>query len=318
MNGFLPVQLDDEPDPPLVQWVRTDGRAFTESFFDETVWRLRAISPDNRLDRRRRTSLDALLDVPPGASVAGIVFHVSRCGSTLFSRTLAALPRHIVASEPRIIDAILRIRSRVPTATEDQQIAWLRGAARSLGQANRTGGERLFLKVDCWSIFSLPLLRRAFPAARLFFVHRDPLEVLVSLMRMTSYTLVRDVVTVQQLGLTREERDALAPEDYAAAVLGAFFREALRHRAALIPVAYPALPAWVWTSMPDGRFEAADREQMSRIASFHTKNTGARFAPDATEKRRSATPAQRAAIEHWAAGPYREWLDHVSPDIGLG
>lgn len=307
MKGLLPYRLEFEPGPPLLQWIATDGRALTEPFFERTIARLGGVFPENRSDRRRRTTLDALLDVAPGVPLSGIVFHVSRCGSTLLAQMLAALPRHIVASEPPVIDEILRIQRRIPDATEAQQIAWLRGAIRALGQTNAVGGERLFLKVDCWSIFQLPLLRQAFPQTPFFFVYRNPLEVLVSLLRMPSYALVRDVVTPTQLGLSREARDALDPENYAAAVLGAFFRAALTHRAELIPVNYEEFPDWVWMSMPGECFDNRERAQMQEVARMSTKAQHEPFVRDSEHKRDAASASARTALDRWTAEPYARW-----------
>jgi hypothetical protein len=130
---------------------------------------------------------------------------------------------------------------------------------------------------------------------------------------MPSYTLVRDVVTLDQLQLTREERDTLDRENYAAAVLGAFFREAEKKRAHLTPVAYPALPAWLWTQWPDGNFAAADVERMRAAGAQNAKDPVTLFAPDTQAKRAAASENAQAAIARWTTGPYRRWLESIAP-----
>ncbi|MDD2764285.1 MAG: sulfotransferase [Opitutaceae bacterium] len=308
MTGALPFRLDFEAGEPLVEWIATDGSRFTEPFFEETLARLRRGNPANARTRRSRTPLNALRDVAPGVPLAALIFHVSRCGSTLLAQMLAALPRNLVASEPQIIDEILRLNQRVPEVNDDDRIAWLRGAVHALGQRPADGGERLFVKLACWHVFSLPLIQRAFPGVPMLFVFRDPVEVLVSLMRMPSLAIVRDTVTPGQLGLTTAIRDALSREEHAAAVLGALFRAAREHRDALVPVDYERLPEVVWEVIPGCSFTGDERARLQAAAAFDAKNPAQRFTPDTAAKRKEASPAILAAVARWAEPHYARWL----------
>lgn len=302
MNPLAPLRLVSDAGAPAVEWIETDGQRFSEPFFEDTLARFRR-RRDGGPPPRHRTSLDALRDVPEGVPPAALIFHVSRCGSTLVAQMLGAIDRHVVVAEPPILDELLRA---TPGASDEDRIAWLRGAVRALGRAAPPGGERLFVKLDCWHLFHLPLLDRAFPEVPFWFVHRDPLEVLVSLMRRPSLTLVRDTVTPLQLGLTTAERDALSREEHAAAILGAFYRAAATHRARLVPVPYAALPQVLWT-LPGGAWSEEDRARALAAAGRDAKNPARIFAPDTLEKRREADPALIAACERWAATPYARW-----------
>lgn len=308
MTGAVPYRLDYREGAPQVEWIVTGGERFTEPFYCDTIRRLargnRAVNADGV---RRRTPLSTLSAIAPGPSPAAIIFHVSRCGSTLVSRMLAALPNHCVASEPPIVDDLLQTARHIPASTDEERIAWLRGAVAAIGAAH-DGGGRQFLKVDCWQIFSLPLIQRAFPGVPLLFIHRHPVEVMVSLLAQPSLTLVRDVVTPAQLGLSLAERDALSPEEYAAAVLGAFFRMAAEHRAALVPVAYEQLPSFVWESMPGIAFTADEKAELQATAAVDAKNPNRPFTPDAQEKRRRASAAILEAFANRAEPHYQRWL----------
>ena len=308
MTGALPYRLDFESGEPLVEWVATDGSRFTEPFFEQTIARLRRRSPANSRARGLRTPLNALLDVPPSVPLTALIFHVSRCGSTLLTQMLAALPANIVASEPQIFDDILQLDPRNPTIAEEDRIAWLRGAARALGQRPAGSAERLFVKVACWHIFSLPLIQRAFPGVPIVFVHRHPVEVLVSLMRMPSLALVRGTVTPEQLGLTTAERDTLTREAHAAAILGALFRAAAEHRHSLVPVAYERIPGFVSESMPGCAFNDAERILLRTASAFDAKNPAESFTPDSGRKHNEASPAVLAAAARWAEPLYARWL----------
>lgn len=311
MTGALPCRLATDGDEPTVEWVWSDGGRFTEPFFEETVARLSRANPANQRINRPRTPLAALRDVPPGLPLAGLIFHVSRCGSTLIARMLAALPRNLVASEPQVIDEILRFNRVESAITDDDQIALLRGAVNALSQPPAGGAARFFAKLDCWQLFSLPLIQRAFPGVPLLFVYRDPIEVLVSLMRRPSLTLVRDTIAPEKLGLTIDERNALSREEYAAAILGAFYRVATAHRSKFIPIAYSKLPAVLPDLAPGGPYSEVERVEMLSAAQTDAKNPTVRFAPDSARKRDEATSALQAAAAKWAQPAYRKWLGVV-------
>jgi hypothetical protein len=115
MAGWVPIRFCWHEGRPVLDWCRLDSRRFTEPFFDETVSAcLRR--PFNRLFRRL-TPIDTLLEWQersPGLPPSGFAFHMSRCGSTLVARMLAAVPRHVVLSEADPIDALLRAPLRTP------------------------------------------------------------------------------------------------------------------------------------------------------------------------------------------------------------
>jgi len=307
VTGAVPARLVFDGDGPQVEWLAHDGARFAEPFFEDTLLRLRR-RPENARERLVRTPASALREVPAGLAPAAFIFHVSRCGSTLAAQMLASLPRNLVASEPPIIDEILRLNQRDSTATDDERIALLRGVVRALAQPPAARVERFFVKLDCWHILSLDVFRRAFPGVPLLFVYRPPIDVLVSLMRRPGFVLVRDTVTPAQLGLTPAERDALTAAEHAAAILGAFFRAACALRSALIPLAYEALPAGLAQALPQCAFTDGERKLLVDVAAFDAKNPAERFRPDTAQKQREATPALIAAAARWADPAYARWL----------
>lgn len=315
MTGAVPARLRFGPDGPRVEWLPLDGAPFSEPFFDQTLSRLRRATADTPF-ARRSTPVDALCAVAAGLPVAGLIFHVSRCGSTLLAQMLAALPRHVVVAEAPVIDDILRGTRRDPDIGDEERIAWLRGAVAALGRRKTPAEERVFMKLDSWSIFDLPLVRRAFPGVPLLFLHRDPLEVLVSLMRKPSITLIRDTVTPAQLELSIHERNALSREEHAAAILGAFFREATRHRADLVPVDYQDLPDFVRERLPGGNFNAVEQAVLQAVPLRNAKEPAEHFTPDAAAKRQAASPAAVAAVQRWTKPHYDRWLAAIEHTPG--
>jgi hypothetical protein len=299
----VPIGLD--VDRAAVRWHPSDGTRFTESFFDDTIARLRR---DAALRGPITMSPIGSWSAPTAAAApAAIILHVSRCGSTLLSRMLAALPDNLVVSEARIFDDILRGGREDRSIAEDAREAWLHHAVAAFAASQALPPARVVIKLDCWHVFEIARLRRAFPATRFLFVYRDPIEVLVSLMRRPSYTLVRDTVTPAEIGVTRDERDRMSREELAASILGAFFREAARHRAHLIPVPYESLPAAVWNGLPGLPVAEGDVAALRRAAEADAKEPRRAFVPDAERKRTEASPAARDTCARWADPHYERW-----------
>jgi hypothetical protein len=304
MTYRVPARIEFEADAARVRWQETDGGRFTDPFFEESLVRIR-----RQLGGKRTATspLSAWSGDAAGGRSAAFIFHVSRCGSTLVSSMLAALSENLVVSEAPVFDDILRGRRDDEALADPMRERWLRHAVCAFADSQAQPPARVIVKLDCWHIFAIERIRRAFPGSPLLFVYRSPLEVLVSLMRRPSLTLVRDTVTPEEIGVTREARDAMSREDLAAAILGAFFREARRHRAHLIPVSYASLPDAVWSGLPGLPIGAADVARLRRAAASDAKEPRHRFVPDAERKRADASAQARAACARWADPHYERW-----------
>ena len=113
LDGWVPIQIKWQQPRALVEWCYAGARPLTEPFFDQTIQTLMQ-QPFNLLFRHQ-TSIETLAEryeIKPGLKPTGFIFHMSRCGSTLVSQMLAALPRTIVVSEASPVDAILRAPAR--------------------------------------------------------------------------------------------------------------------------------------------------------------------------------------------------------------
>jgi hypothetical protein len=84
LAGWIPLFLSARGGQPAVDWGYMGGERFVEPFCHDTLQKL-ASRPFNRLFRRQ-SGLDLLRErvhCHPGLPLKGIVFHMSRCGSTL-------------------------------------------------------------------------------------------------------------------------------------------------------------------------------------------------------------------------------------------
>ena len=181
LAGWIPYRFFWQEGRPWVQWCHLDGGRLTDPSFTQTI-RVRMRLPFNLLFRQQ-TPVETLLEWQerqPGLPPAGFIFHLSRCGSTLVAQMLAALPRHVVLSEPDPLDAVLNAHFRDPSVSDAQRGAWLRAMVSALGQRWAAARRTCSSSSTAWHAQHLPLIRQVFPSTPWIFVYRNPVEVLVS------------------------------------------------------------------------------------------------------------------------------------------
>ncbi len=180
---WTPARVVPGADGPLVEWVHTEGLAFDDPFLGQTLGR--ALRHPFRLLVGARTRLADLPDDAaraPALPVAGVVLHMSRCGSTLVAQSLDALPRLLVVSEPAAVDHVLRLaRAEAPLPDGSTVGAGhLRAVVDALARRRRPEQQACVFKLDAWAVADLPLLRAALPGVPWVFLHRYGGAVLAS------------------------------------------------------------------------------------------------------------------------------------------
>jgi hypothetical protein len=299
-DGWSPVRVFCEPDDGWsVEWCRMGEERFSDPFFAQTIDR--ALRRPFNQAFRRRTRLDTLGEALGGANAlrpAGLIFHMSRCGSTLVAQMLAALPGSIVISEAEPVDDVLAAHRHDPAVTDEWRVERLRWIVTALGRSVRGDPGRFVLKMDSWHVLDLPLIRRAFPGVPSIMVYRDPVEVLVSHQREPGWTMV-PIHAERLLGVTPAEAMNLSQEDYRARVLERFLGAMVRDDdPACRLVNYVELPGAATESIPRwfgielGRH---DREMMAEAARRDAKQPFQQHTPDSAEKQRGAGAAIRTA-----------------------
>lgn len=143
LAGWTPIRVYWEQSSAMVDWCYSGERRFTDPFFDQTIER--CLKHPSNLIFRHQTPIETLgeyHEARPGLPPTGFIFHLSRCGSTLVSQMLAALPQNVVISEAAPIDALLRSRLRDHDVTDATRVAWLRWMMSALGQRRSGSGGR--------------------------------------------------------------------------------------------------------------------------------------------------------------------------------
>jgi hypothetical protein len=231
---------------------------------------------------------------------------MSRCGSTLVSQVLSALPENVVVSEAPALDSLLRGGRQTET---EQRVARIRWIVSALGQ-QRTGREtRCFIKLDCWHVPYLPLLRKAFPDVPWIFLYRDPEEVLASHEEVPALWRVPGMLEPEVTGMDLAGVRLIDPLEYCARVLGRICEEALTFRTDGLGrfVNYSELPEALWTTIGSHfgmALPAADVARMRRKAQFNARAPQVRFESDSQTRRNRASARAAELAERWMAPAY--------------
>ncbi|WP_404372331.1 sulfotransferase [Sphingomonas sp. MMS24-J45] len=304
--AWLPMAVVDLPDGPAVDWFYLGNRTLSEPFFEDSIRRGRSL-PISRL-MQHRTPLAALPEAfgAEGVVPDGLIFHLSRCGSTLVAQMLAALPDTVVASEPPPFDHVLQRVAQANDQPIAQRIALIRAMAAALGRQTTPGGS-FVIKTDCWHTNALPLLAAAFPETPWIFLYRDPVDIMVSQVRQRGFQTIPGGIGASVFGISS---DGLSPEEYCAYLLertcAPVIEASDRSRGLLIN--YAQLPdALEHSILPHFgiALDAPGREALAAAALRDAKAPYQSFTPDTEEKRREASPAVRAAVERYVAVPYQ-------------
>jgi len=317
--AWAPTQIRWTPSGPLVDWCHLGDLRFAEPFFEQTIERAMA-HPFNLLFRRA-TPLSAMLaPAEPELRPAGLIFHMSRCGSTLVSRMLAVSPENVVLSEPGPLDQILRARTRLPGLTDAQLVALLRGMTAALGRRRHPEERALFIKVEGWHLLQFPLIRRAFPDVPWIFLYRDPLEVMASIALVRPRQMMPGGIDDALLDLDPARTLAMTPNAFTARVLERICEAALAHAAdggRLIE--YRRLPDAVFSEAFAHfglRYGADALAPMREVARFDAKRPGVLHADDSEQRRRAADAETRDLTATLLAPLYArlETLRHAQPN----
>ena len=186
----------------------------------------------------------------------------------------------------------------------------------------RRPNERQFITkmTDAGASVRLPLFRQAFPDLPWIFVYREPIEVMVSVLRKPSGNIEgwyrNRLQTAKRLNMPQLADPGMWPEEFMAQTLRHFCATAVGAAKATPPgkflaVPYSRLPDAVWeTIAPHFGIELTDqdRDAMRTEAKFSAKSSGGEeFKSDSESKRQLATPyMQRLANE--LVGPAIEEL----------
>jgi len=173
VQGWLPAEIHFDRQPAIVpggrvRWVEVGARRLSEPFLEQTFDNLREATPSAK---EVDTDLETLLRIGrrlPASRPAGLIFHVSHCGSTLIANVLKAAENTVVVSESSAVAGLLRPYAEPPGRyLADRWALTQRAALEALFATHacyRTGApERLVIKCTSLNILSLSAVRVWWP-----------------------------------------------------------------------------------------------------------------------------------------------------------
>lgn len=312
-SGWLPIRAWFQSGEWRLDWCWFGEQRLARPFFRDDVDQALRL-PFNQAFRRE-TGLQMLLDwqaVSPGLPPTALIFHASRCGSTLMAQMLATLDDNIVLCEPPPLDNLLRAHRLDPKATPHQP-AWLAALVSAYGQRRQGNEQRLFIKLDAWNVFEAPLLLALYPEVPRVFLYRDPLEIVVSQLRQPGLHCVPGLLGSSALDLPAQEALRMTPAEYTSRTVGAILQQglALCQQRGAVAVNYQELPNACWGRLAS-LFDVHDAHlpRLRETAGFDAKQPSQSFSADSHSKRKAADEGVREAVEYWAGKAYRaleEW-----------
>jgi hypothetical protein len=317
-DRWLPINFSFGSTSVSVKWLDFGHTEISDPFFNQTVKKLKSASP---AAIERLTDLGVLLDCAralPFARPSGLIFHVSRCGSTLIGNALRTAERLVLLSEARPIGVLFRPSvfrdSPFPEEGWDEaRKMFLDAVATIYSHRASEPYSRLIIKCHAINLMSIRMIRASWPETPSLIVIRDPLEVIVSNFAKPARWLQwkDDQTTARRVfGWPDDDGEELSAEDYSARGLGSFFDSAIRA---------------VDDNCKIIDYSNIDSTNLQKIAAFFNINiaesTSARFQhvltayskdpdglrqfeDDQDRKQRQATEAIKESVRRWARRPY--------------
>jgi hypothetical protein len=323
LSSYFPVDAVIRDGKPQIEWLNMSDVEFTEPFFQQTVERARQSNAHDSVF----TDLDTLLQVAkagPAVQPSGLIFHTSRCGSTLVANACRALDTTRVIAEAPVIDKLVSRLFTDAQAGSTKELLYLslvRAAVQSLSRHRLNAIGRYFVKFGCASILHIKSLRRAWPDVPFLILFRHPIEVTVSNLQSRPEWMIADSnpgAAAAIVGVDIEQLQSITDEEFCARALGRWYAaaESVAADRLMLLVDYNQLSPQTITEIirffgvtPSAHELAAIEQSMMS----HSKDPTRSFFPDSADKRAAASSQVIDAVERWALGDY-ERLAELSKD----
>lgn len=300
--GWIPTRSVPTGGTPAFDWEYFGEQRLTLPIMEDDVRNAGSL-PFNWLFRVR-TSLDAVIagsGTEPHIPLSGLIFHMSRCGSTLLAQMFAAVPQNTVSSEPEPLDAVIQW-ARLAPVDEETAVTALRAIASALGRDRGNGAQHHIIKLDAWHAFSLPLFRAAFPEVNWVYLYRDATEVMVSTMRQPGLHTAPGALPESVIGFAVDASMTL--DDFAARVLAGIGDAILKHwdSGGGMLVAYPDIVGAATRTIPEHfgvEFDDAAIALMTAAAKRDAKDPQQVFVSDVSRKHAASTDSIADAVARW-------------------
>lgn len=322
--GFVPVKVTWTGNDPVVTLCKLKWGLYHEDPSKVAMFRQLVAESDcqgrhgskgNTREVRMSQLRLRLAQAAPGPILpTGFVFHESRVGSTLAANMLGTPANHVMYSESTPpVDVLLHCRRNGASCDDETRADYLRTVMLAMGLVGPKF-DSVFFKFQSISTLENKALRAVFPKTPWIFIHREPVETMMSHMVQATPPCLRQrnaphAGLLRIAGASASDTSSMEKERFCAAHLANLCQHVIDAdaedevaRGALRIVDYASLPA----AMPDimrqhfgVALDARAEEGVMRTATLYAKDkTGTRgtFEPDSEKKRKAAS----AEVKRWA------------------
>ena len=190
--GLVPVAINpqqlaavyfaDIGDSPLQEW--------------KYIYTIERLSREGMIGEMFSTDL-AILEredlISDGMVPQGLIFHVSRCGSTLLTKSLARSAQNLCINQGGPLQegfwAAITDHWQHQPVIDTRNIRMLRNIVMLMARRRRADYRRCFIKFISWNVIYLDYIRAAFPDVPTLYLYREPREVIATVMQETTAVL---------------------------------------------------------------------------------------------------------------------------------
>jgi hypothetical protein len=315
---WLPVNFTFNPSLVSVRWLEFGTKRLLDPFWNQTVRSLKLTKPPAR---ERVTDLSAIYEATvnlPPVNPSGIIFHVSRCGSTFLSNALGTGERVTVLSEARPIGMLFNPRAFAQSPFPMERWAAVRrdlvSAVLSIyGHSEHKCDPKVVIKCHAASLLQIDLIRSIWPSVPFVILIRDPIEVIVSNLATPGGWVKsrhRSLDRRTPFGWTASEAQLMSTEEYCARGIARFCDTARSNmdRKCMV-IDYMNLNLTTIGKVADFfniRIAPSDSSDLRNIITMYAKDPTRKrpFENDHERKQCEATVLVRAAVKQWAQESY--------------
>ncbi len=304
--GFIPIDVRPQADSHQVIWMDVGDYRFTKTKFEFAIQRL---STDPAKAETLSTNIELLATssfLQDTLYPAGFIFHMSRCGSTLFAKALARTQQHGVIDEGTPLnDGVWHYLTggwQAPVTYDEQSLTIYRNLILALGRRRTSEQQRYFVKFRSWNVLFIDFITQAFPDVPCLFIYRDPVEVLVSGQWKRVWTLdfKSQLAGAYMADKPQSVTQAMDDLNFLARIYARYFTQVLKNKTEkLCYLNYDQLTRANFPTILDHAFNyhpAADEIALMQAQfDYYSKddNDSVRFISDKQAKQEGATEALR-------------------------
>jgi hypothetical protein len=290
----------------------------TEPIFNQTVEKLRSRTPPRP---EKSTDVSDLIEAAGALSPiapAGIIFHISRCGSTFLANVLKTGARVVVLSEARPVVTFFR-RDIFECSLfhkdqrEDVRRTLLNCVLTLYGHALQGSDAKPVIKCNAANTRHIRLIRAIWPAVPSVIVIRNPLEVMVSNIAKPAGWLrhyEEPSVARRPLRVSDVDGEVASLEEYCARGIGRFCaaaQDAIDEGCRVVDYSHLNVPRIHDIARMFGiTLPSADSPEFQRALVTYSKDADgqAPYVDDSRRKQTEASESQRRLTQEWALPAY--------------